>query len=97
MPTMSTEDTLRITVAALMRACGERQGDLGHGIRITQGQISRKQRGQALWSLADVDRLSAHYGIPVPDLLAGPTHAVQKLSPVRRAALLAGRQEVIAM
>ncbi|WP_326683059.1 helix-turn-helix domain-containing protein [Streptomyces sp. NBC_01237] len=94
---MSTEDTLRITVAALMRACGETQGDLGHGIRVSQGQVSRKQQGKALWSLSDVDRLCAHYGIPVPDLLAGPTHAVQMLPAARRAALLAGRQEVIRM
>ncbi|MFI9005489.1 helix-turn-helix domain-containing protein [Streptomyces sp. NPDC053541] len=91
----TSERTLRITVAALMRACGETQTTLAVGLHITQGQVSRKQRGQAAWSLGDIDRLSAHYGIPVPDLLCGPTHAVQKLSPLRIAAVVGGSQEVI--
>ncbi|TLQ38838.1 helix-turn-helix domain-containing protein [Streptomyces marianii] len=91
----SSEKTLRITVAALMRACGENQTALARGLRITQGQVSRKQNGSAAWSLGDIDRLSAHYGIPVPDLLCGPTHAVEKLSPRRIAAVVGGSQEVI--
>lgn len=91
----SSERTLRITVAALMRACGENQTALAAGLRITQGQVSRKQRGQAAWSLGDIDRLSEHYGIPVPDLLCGPTHAVERLSPLRLAAVVGGKQEVI--
>lgn len=91
----SSESMLRITVAALMRACGETQTSLAAGLRITQGQVSRKQRGQAAWSLGDIDRLSAHYQIPVPDLLCGPSHAVEKLSPRRLAAVVGGSQEVI--
>ncbi|MFE4496068.1 helix-turn-helix domain-containing protein [Streptomyces niveus] len=95
-PMSSSETTLRVTVAALMRACGENQTILAQGLRITQGQISRKQRGQAAWSLGDIDALSAHYGVPVPDLLAGPTHAVTKLPHVRRAACIGGSQGVFA-
>jgi len=91
----TSEAMLRVTVAALMRACGENQTALARGLRITQGQVSRKQTGAAAWSLGDVDRLSTHYGIPVPDLLCGPTHAVQKLSPARLAAVVGGSQEVI--
>ncbi|MEU9057117.1 helix-turn-helix transcriptional regulator [Streptomyces sp. NPDC048384] len=78
-----------------MRACGENQTALARGLKITQGQVSRKQRGQAIWSLGDIDKLSAHYGVPVPDLLCGPTHAVGKLSHVRLAAVVGGSQEVI--
>ncbi|MFZ4301952.1 hypothetical protein ACOZE3_29075 [Streptomyces cinereoruber] len=65
-------------------------------VGITQGQVSRKQSGTALWSLDDLDRLSIHYGIPVPDLLCGADHAVRRLPATRRAAHLGGAQTVIA-
>lgn len=91
----SSESMLRITIAALMRACGENQTTLARGLRLTQGQVSRKQTGSAAWSLGDIDRLAVHYGIPVPDLLCGPTHAVEKLSSRRIAAVIGGSQEVI--
>ncbi|KQX44542.1 helix-turn-helix domain-containing protein (plasmid) [Streptomyces anulatus] len=67
----STEAPLRLTVAALMHLTGERQADLAAGLGLNQTQISRKQAGTTAWSLSDVDRLSAHYGIPVGDLLVG--------------------------
>lgn len=60
----STEQTLRLTVAALMRMTGECQAALATGLGLPQ--ISRKQAGAAAWTRAEVDRLSAHYGIPVP-------------------------------
>ncbi|MDT9692747.1 acyltransferase [Streptomyces sp. P9(2023)] len=73
---MSTEEILRLTVAALMTRTGERQGDLAAGLGQSQAQVSRKQAGRAHWSLEDVDLLAAHYRLHVLDLLAGPTHAV---------------------
>ncbi|MFI1890510.1 helix-turn-helix domain-containing protein [Streptomyces jumonjinensis] len=91
----NSESTLRVTVAALMRACGDTQTSLAKGLRITQGQISRKQNGQAAWSLGDVDALSKHYGVPVPDLMSGPTRAVEMLPHIRRAATIGGVQSVI--
>ncbi|MDJ0345527.1 helix-turn-helix transcriptional regulator [Streptomyces sp. H10-C2] len=94
---MSSEQTLRVTVAALMRATGENQTSLARGLRVTQGAISRKQVGRSAWSLGDVDRLSAHYGVPVPDLLCGPTHAVEQLPHVRRAAIVGGSQQVLSI
>lgn len=81
----STEATLRLTVAALMHLTGERQADLAAGLGLNQTQISRKQAGTASWSLADVDKLSAHYGIPVGDLLVGVDRAAQCLPGHRRA------------
>ncbi|MCF3960440.1 helix-turn-helix domain-containing protein [Streptomyces fuscigenes] len=78
---MSTQDLLRLTVAALMAQTGERQSDLAAGIGQTQGQVSRKQKGQRSWSLDDVDLLAAHYGMLPLDLLAGPTHAAERLAP----------------
>ncbi|MFJ2574999.1 helix-turn-helix domain-containing protein [Streptomyces halstedii] len=81
----STEATLRLTITVLMRLTGERQADLATGLGISQAQVSRKQSGTAGWSLPDVDRLSAHYGIPVPDLLAGVDRAAHCLPTRRRA------------
>ncbi|MFF7183175.1 acyltransferase [Streptomyces sp. NPDC008121] len=94
----STEALLRLTVAALMYATGETQADLGRGLRLSQGQVSRKQTsaaGGSPWTLADLDRLSAHYSIPVPDLLCGVDHAVKRLPARRRAATVGGLQTTI--
>ncbi|WP_306472245.1 hypothetical protein [Streptomyces sp. st170] len=43
----STEQTLRLTVAALMHLTGERQADLAQGLDLSQTQISRRQAGTA--------------------------------------------------
>ncbi|MFF3196707.1 helix-turn-helix domain-containing protein [Streptomyces misionensis] len=85
-------------MAALMYATGETQADLARGIGITRGQVSRKQGGGSrgsLWSLADLDRLSAHYGIPVPELLRGADHAVSLLPAARRAECIGGSQTTL--
>ncbi|MCB5181492.1 helix-turn-helix transcriptional regulator [Streptomyces sp. SMC 277] len=94
----STEALLRLTVSALMYATGETQSDLARGLRLSQGQVSRKQAGSdkgSSWTLGDLDRLSAHYGIPVPDLLCGADHAVSRLPTQRRAATVGGLQTTI--
>lgn len=86
----SSGERLRVTVAALLFAAGETQSDLGRGIGRGQGEVSRRQSGATPWTLADLDALSAHYGIPVPDLLHGADHAVAALPDHRRAATLGG-------
>lgn len=91
----STEQSLRLTVATLMYATGEDQRALGAGLRLSQAQVSRKQSGKASWLLPDLDRLSVHYGIPVPDLLRGADAAVSRLPAHRRAAVIGGAQSVI--
>jgi transcriptional regulator with XRE-family HTH domain len=80
---------------APFRADEFRQADLAAGLGITQGQVSRKQGGGAHWSLDDLDRLAAHYRIPVPDLVCGADHAVGRLPAVRRAAHLGGTQTTL--
>jgi transcriptional regulator with XRE-family HTH domain len=92
---MTTMETLRTTVAALMYATGESQGELGYRLGLTQSQISRRQAGRAVWSLDDVDALSAHYGIPVPDLVAGADAALRKLPAARRAEAVGGHQTTV--
>ncbi|MER5764599.1 helix-turn-helix domain-containing protein [Streptomyces sp. NPDC002082] len=94
----SSEALLRLTVAALMYATGESQADLGRGLGLSQGQVSRKQsggNGGSSWTLADLDRLSAHYGIPVSDLFCGVDHAVKCLPVRRRADTIGGLQTTI--
>ncbi|MQS06066.1 acyltransferase [Streptomyces alkaliphilus] len=91
----STEEQLRLTVAALLFATGETQRELGAGIGRGQTEISRRQSGATPWTLADLDALAAHYGIPVPDLLCGVDHALSKLPAHRRAATLGGTRATI--
>jgi hypothetical protein len=86
--TMSSDARLRVTVAHLMHVCEERQTHLATRIGITQGALSRKLDGRAGWSFRDLDRLSAHYGIPVQDLLGTPEHAEQCLPRRREQQLL---------
>ncbi|SEL28083.1 helix-turn-helix domain-containing protein [Streptacidiphilus jiangxiensis] len=74
---LGTEETLRLTVAALSHVRGETQADLAAAIGSTQTQVSRRQAGRTAWTLADCDRLANHYGIPVLVLLAGPTAACE--------------------
>ncbi|CAM5618592.1 acyltransferase [Streptomyces diastaticus] len=81
---MSTEETLRLTVAALMQLTRERQPDVATAIGLTQPQLSRRQSGKASWTLSDCDRLAAHWGMSTLDLLAGPTHAADCLPTSRR-------------
>ncbi len=84
---MSTEETLRLTVAALMQLTRERQPDVAAAIGLTQPQLSRRQSGKSAWTLTDCDRLAAHWGMPTLDLLAGPTHAAGCLPAARRSSV----------
>lgn len=76
---LGLEESLRLTVAALMQATGESQRDLAVVLGLTQTQVSRRQAGTTAWSLRDCDVLAAHYGIGPLDLLAGPTRACEAL------------------
>ncbi|WP_331748201.1 helix-turn-helix transcriptional regulator [Streptomyces sp. NBC_00648] len=74
---LGLEESLRLTVAALMQATGESQRDLAVVLGLTQTQVSRRQAGTTAWSLRDCDVLAAHYGIGSLELLAGPTRACE--------------------
>lgn len=76
---LSTEETLRLTVAALMSRSRETQTALAAAIGMDQRALSRRQTGSSHWLLDDVDRLAAHWGMTPLDLLTGPTHAASKL------------------
>ncbi|MFD7982507.1 hypothetical protein ACFV4M_03890 [Kitasatospora indigofera] len=83
---LSTLQTLRITVAALRQVTEETQGQLAAGIGLTQEKVSRRQSGATVWTLDDVDALAAHWGLDVLDLLAGPTRATEAYSTRHRPA-----------
>ncbi|MFD0381554.1 helix-turn-helix domain-containing protein [Streptomyces stramineus] len=76
---MGLEESLRLTVAALMQATGESQRAVASVLGLTQTQVSRRQSGAASWTLDDVDALAVHYEIGALDLLAGPTRACEAL------------------
>jgi transcriptional regulator with XRE-family HTH domain len=81
---MSLEETLQLTVAALMQATGDSQRVVAQVLGLTQTQVSRRQSGTAAWQLADIDALATHYGIGPLDLLSGPTKACEALPDTRR-------------
>ncbi|WP_456340293.1 hypothetical protein [Streptomyces microflavus] len=65
--------------AASPLACGDGPTGaqpVGNAPAALQTWISRKLSGAATWALDDLDRLSAHYGTPVPDLVAGVDRAI---------------------
>ncbi|NGO72195.1 helix-turn-helix domain-containing protein, partial [Streptomyces boncukensis] len=70
-----TEAILRVTVDELRRRTGEQQSELAAALGLSPTGLSRRQSGKAAWKLEDVDRLAAHWSIPVPDLLTGTEHA----------------------
>lgn len=76
---MGLEDTLRVTVAAIVQVTRENQDALAGVLGVARSQVSRKQAGRAAWTLQDVDRLAAHWGMGSLDLLSGPSHAVSQL------------------
>ncbi|MER5785544.1 helix-turn-helix domain-containing protein [Streptomyces mobaraensis] len=78
------EESLRLSVAALMQATGDSQRKIAAVLGLTQTQVSRRQSGATSWSLRDVDVLAEYYGITALDLLAGPTRACETLPAARR-------------
>ncbi|MEU0914264.1 MULTISPECIES: helix-turn-helix domain-containing protein [Streptomyces] len=84
------EESLRLTVAALMQVTGESQRSVAGVLGLTQTQVSRRQSGAISWSLRDVDALAEHYGIGALDLLAGPTRACEALPADRRRTMRTG-------
>ncbi|MFE0132790.1 helix-turn-helix domain-containing protein [Streptomyces sp. NPDC059037] len=74
------EESLRLSVAALMQATGQSQRVVAGVLGLTQAQVSRRQSGASSWTLRDVDVLAGFYGIDVLDLLGGPTRACEALA-----------------
>ncbi|MGH3466671.1 MAG: helix-turn-helix domain-containing protein [Thermocrispum sp.] len=88
----SSQERLRLAVAALLYVTGETQRDLAGGIGRGQPEVSRRQSGTSAWTLDDLDRLAAHFGIAAGDLLCGADHAVTQLPTPRRATADGGTQ-----
>jgi hypothetical protein len=91
---LKSSENFRLTVVTLLSATGENQTVLANALGVSQGQVSRRLRGRAAWTLDDVDAVSSHFAIPVPELMCGPTHALKKL-PQHRKALVGGHQQVL--
>ncbi len=81
---LTLQESLRLTVAALMQATGHSQRMVADILGLTQTQVSRRQSGTAAWQFDDVDALAAHYGVRPLDLLDGPTRACEALPDAHR-------------
>ncbi|MEU9786029.1 helix-turn-helix transcriptional regulator [Streptomyces phaeochromogenes] len=81
---LSLDERVRSAVAALLHVAGESQTDLAAVLGVSQAQVSRRESGVAVWSLADCEAVAAYYGIMAHDLLAGPTRAAEALPAERR-------------
>lgn len=77
--TLSTLETLRLTIAAIRQCTGESQAQLAAAVGLSQDKVSRRQSGAQPWSLDEADLLARHWGMAPLDLLAGPTQAVNAL------------------
>jgi hypothetical protein len=86
-----------LTVAALLRASGESVTGLAGVLGMSQSAVSKKLHGASAWNFNDLDKVSRHFNIAVPDLVCGPTHAVGLLPRNRRAAVIGGTQPVLAV
>lgn len=67
-----TQERIGESVRALAAAFRERQEDLAAVLGISQVSTSKKFRGLTRWSLDDLQALSAHYGVTLEQLTAGP-------------------------
>jgi hypothetical protein len=81
------EDMIRASIAAVMQVTGENLTDLGNRVGLSKVLVSRRQRGDAPWRVADLGYLADHWGIPPCSLISGPSDAIAELSPKRIADL----------
>ncbi|WP_346656928.1 helix-turn-helix transcriptional regulator [Streptomyces sp. F001] len=84
---MTLAECVRSAVAALLHATDESQTDLAAALGVSQAQVSRRQAGDAPWSLGDCDAVAAYFEIDVLDLMAGPARAAEALLDARRRTL----------
>lgn len=69
---------VRATIGRLMGAHRENQEILAEAIGLSQGQVSRKQSGVSPWNVDDLEKVAAHYGITVVELLADEVTALTR-------------------
>lgn len=63
------QDNVSRVVKTLLTAHAQTQGDIAESLGMTQAAVSNKIAGKTRWSLDDIERLSAHFGVPAPVLL----------------------------
>lgn len=73
------EALIRASVAAVTNLTGENLTDVGRAIGLSRALISRRQRGELPWKIADLGRLADHWEIPACALISGPTDALEEM------------------
>lgn len=79
----SVEDRVRASIAAVMTLTGEPNIALTEVLRVGDVMISRRRRGLAPWSIADLGRLAEHWQIPPGVMLDGPSETLDAMPPER--------------
>lgn len=73
------------TALSLLRRCGETVTDLAASLGQDRTNVSAKIHGSRLWTVDDLDLIADHFGISLPELLAGTRAALDALPRERRA------------
>lgn len=58
-------------VRVYLAAYGERHDDLAAALGVSRPAVSQKLQGRIRWTVADLDALADHFGVPVETFLAG--------------------------
>lgn len=76
--TTSVQDTISAVVRLLMTLRNERQSDVALALELPRVSVVNRLAGRTRWTSDDLDRLSAHFGVPVSVLV---TQAADLVSP----------------
>ena len=69
---MDTQETVSRVVRVYMAARDETQEELGRELGLSRPAVTQKLSGRSRWTLADLEGLARHYGLPVEELIKGP-------------------------
>lgn len=76
---MGSDEAVSTNLRVFMALQRETHEQVAAVLGFTRPALSARLNGRTAWSLNDIDRLAAHYGIPPGQLLAPPPNVLDKL------------------
>jgi transcriptional regulator with XRE-family HTH domain len=67
----SLQEVITRVVRFLMTDFGRTQANVATALGVSQPQVSQRLLGKTAWSIEDLDRLSAYFGVTVAELVGG--------------------------
>jgi transcriptional regulator with XRE-family HTH domain len=67
-----------------LAALDKRQSDIARVMGISQQSVSKKLRGEIYVTVAEIEMLAAHYGVPITHFFEDWTPPKRKIKPGRR-------------